>query len=115
MKTKKMTDAQREAKRERDRRYRAKKRAEAKANEPTKKTAKKPLASKPVVAKNLKLKVALVKGAATKNLKLKVALIKGAPKGVQPKRKTACLPTKEHIRVALIALSALCKFMAAGI
>lgn len=100
MKTKKMTDAQREAKRERDRRYRAKKRAEAKANKPTKKTTKKQPTDKPVVAKNLKLKV---------------ALIKGAPKGVQPKRKTACLPTKEHIRVALIALSALCKFMAAGI
>lgn len=100
MKTKKMTDAQREAKRERDRRYRAKKRAEAKANKTTKKTAKKPSTVKPVVAKNLKLKVPLTNGA-TKNM--------------QPKCKTACVPTKERIRVALIALSALCKFMAAGI
>ena len=100
MKSRKMTDAQREAKRERDRRYRAKKRAEAKANKPTKKTAKKPSMDKPVVAKNLKLKV---------------ALIKGATKGVQPKCKTASTPTKERVRVALIALSALCKFMAAEI
>jgi hypothetical protein len=100
MKTKKMTDAQREAKRERDRRYHAKKRAEAKANKPTKKTAKKLSTTKPVVAKNLKLKVALGRV---------------MTKSVSPKRKTACLPPKEHVRVALIALSALCKFMAAGI
>lgn len=96
MKTKKMTDAQREAKRERDRRYRAKKRAEI----AVKKTAKKPLATKPVVAKNLKLKVALVKN---------------ATKGASPKRKITCAPLKERVRVSLIALSALCKFMAAGI
>jgi len=100
MKSKKMTDAQREAKRERDRRYRAKKRAEAKANKAAKKTAKKTSTDKPVVAKNLKLKVALVKRAA---------------KSATSKRKTVCAPLKERVRVSLIALSALCKFMAAGI
>jgi hypothetical protein len=100
MKTKKMTDAQREAKRERDRRYRAKKREEARANKPTKKTAKKQSTDKTVVAKNLKLKVALVKGSA---------------KNVSPKHKAVCAPLKERVRVSLIALSALCKFMAAGI
>lgn len=100
MKTKKMTDKQREAKRERDRRYRAKKRAEAMANKQTKKTAKKPSAGKPVVAKNLKLKV---------------ALIKDAHKSVPTKSKIACAPLEERVRVSLIALSALCKFMAAGI
>lgn len=101
MKTKKMTDAQREAKRERDRRYRAKKRAEAKANKSIKKTTKKPSTAKPVVAKNLKLKVALVKGAATKK--------------VPPKCKIVRATLEERIRVSLIALSALCKFIAAGI
>ena len=101
MKTKKMTDAQREAKRERDRRYRAKKRAGAKANKPTKKTAKKPLASKPVVAKNLKLKVALVNGASTKKVPFR--------------HKITHTPLGERVRVSLIALSSLCRFIAAGI
>ena len=101
MKTKKMTDAQREAKRERDRRYRAKKRAEIAAKKSTKKTTKKPLANKPVAAKNLKLKVALAKGVA----------IKRNPS----KHKVAYMPLEERIRVSLIALSALCKFMAVGI
>ena len=100
MNSKKMTDAQREAKRERDRRYRAKKRAEAKANKAANKTAKKTSTDKPVVAKNLKLKVTLVKGAA---------------KSATSKRKTVCAALKERVRVSLIALSALCKFMAAGI
>lgn len=101
MKTKKMTDAQREAKRERDRRYRARKRAEISAKKPAKKTAKKPLVNKPVAAKNLKLKVALVKGMATKSN--------------PSKQKITHIPLEERIRVSLIALSALCKFMAAGI
>ena len=101
MKTKKMTDAQREAKRERDRRYRAKKRAEAKASKPTKKTAKKSSTAKPVVAKNLKLKVALVKGASTKK--------------VPSKCKITHTPLEERVRVSLIALSSLCRFIAAGI
>lgn len=101
MKTKKMTDAQREAKRERDRRYRAKKRAEIAAKKPAKKMAKKPLATKPVVAKNLKLKVALVKGVAHKN--------------AHAKRKATPIPLEERVRVSLIALSSLCKFMAFGL
>lgn len=101
MKNKKMTDAQREAKRERDRRYRAKKRAEIAAKKPAKKTAKKPLSTKPVVAKNLKLRVNLAKGTITK--------------GIPPKCKITRSPLEERIRVALIALSALCKFMACGI
>ena len=101
MKTKKMTDSQREAKRERDRRYRAKKRAEVAAKKTTRKTAKKPLATKPVVAKNLKLRVALVKEA--------------APKKTPAKSKAARMPLEERIRVSLMALGALCKFMAYGI
>lgn len=101
MKTKKMTDAQREAKRERDRRYRAKKRAEVAAKKTVKKTAKKPLATKPVVAKNLKLKVALVKGVAHRNPALPP--------------KAATIPLEERVRVSLIALSSLCKFMAFGL
>ncbi len=95
MKTKKMTDAQREAKRERDRRYRARKRAEIAAKKPTKKTARKSSTAKPVVAKNLKLKVALVKDAG--------------------KCKPTRTPLEERIRVSLMALGALCKFMAYGI
>ena len=101
MKTKKMTDAQREAKRERDRRYRAKKRAEIAAKKPAKKTAKKSSTAKPVIAKDLKLKVALVKGVATK--------------GDPSKRKPVCMPLEERVRVSLMALGALCKFMACGI
>lgn len=101
MNSKKMTDAQREAKRERDRRYRAKKRAEAKANKAAKKTAKKTSTAKPVAAKDLKLRVALTKGSKIK--------------GATPKSKIACASLKERVRVSLIALSALCKFMAAGI
>ena len=101
MKTKKMTDAQREAKRERDRRYRAKKRAEIAAKKPTKKTAKKTLANNPVVAKNLELKVKLAKRAITND--------------IPPKCKITRLPLEERIRIALIALGALCRFMACGI
>ena len=101
MKTKKMTDSQREAKRERDRRYRARKRAEIAAKKPTKKTAKKTLAAKPVVAKNLKLKVALVKGAVHKNAPVK--------------HKAAPISLEERIRISLIALSSLCKFIAFGL
>lgn len=101
MKTKKMTDAQREAKRERDRRYRAKKRAKIAAKKPAKKIAKKQLAAKPVVAKNLKLKVALVKDASTKK--------------VPSKHKITHTPLEERVRVSLIALSSLCRFIAAGI
>lgn len=101
MKTKKMTDAQREAKRERDRRYRAKKRAESAAKKPVKKTTKKPSANKPVVAKNLRLKVALAKSVATKRDPLK--------------HKITHTPLEERVRVSLIALSSLCRFIAAGI
>lgn len=101
MKTKKITDAQREAKRERDRRYRAKKRAEKNANKPTKKTVKKPSTAKPVSAKGLKLKVALTKGSKIK--------------GDLPKNKISGALLKERVRVSLIALSALCKFMATDI
>ena len=104
MKTRKMTDAQREIKRERDRMYRAKKRAEIAAKKPFKKTAKKPSMVNPVVAKNLKLKVSLAKGVPTKSDQVQ-DYSHGTPR----------LPLEERIRVSLIALSALCKFMAAGI
>jgi hypothetical protein len=104
MKTKKMTDAQREAKRERDRRYRAKKRAKIAAKKPAKKMAKKQLAAKPVAAKNLKLKIALAKGVATKSDQVQ-DYSRGTPRS----------PIEEHIRVSLIALGALCKFLAARI
>ena len=91
MSTRKMTDTQREAKRERDRKYRAKKRAEKATHK-----------GDTVKAKNLKLKVKL------DGKKAHCKCGKGRP-----------LPndamSRARIRAALFAIGAVFKYLAVGI